>query len=164
MQATSHWSEYTGDDQGGSGGQRADGATNPPSLLPDQRRSLLDHHDLGVQQLQARFRLRRGEVGLPESLHLQHWVATREERPRHEKGGNDANRESYLEDDPIRDSGLCGGAESHQHTSKTQDDASLAIETLGMRVHRLSLCRDLREHDRQRRKLLILLHSAEGTR
>ncbi len=128
MQATSNWSQYTGDDQGGSGGQRADGGTNPPSLVPDQRRSLLDHHDLGVQQLQARLRLGRGEVGLPESLHLQHWEATREERPRREKGGNDGNRESYLEDDPIRDSGMCGGAESHQHTSKTQDDASLSVE------------------------------------
>ena len=164
MQPTSHGRQCTGDDQGGSDGQAADGRPNSPSLLPHQRRGLLHHLDLGVQQLQARLRLRRGEVGLPESLDLQHGVATREERPRREDGGDNGDGESNLEDHLARHGNLRRSTETHQHTSEPQDDASLAIETLGVRVHRLALCSNLRKNDDQRGELLIVVHPDEGTR
>lgn len=164
MRLTSHGRNYTGDNQGGSDRQTTYGGSDAPPFLLHEGRGLLHHLDLGIQQLQARLRFGRGEVGLPESLYLQHGIATGEERPCSEDSGYYSNSESNLEDHPVRDGHLRRGAEPHQHTGKSQDNASLAVETLGVRIHRLALCDNLSEQDAQRRELLILVHPGEGTR
>ena len=57
MRPASHGDEYTGDNEGGSDRQRTHSSSNSPSFLLHQGRGLLYHHDLRIEQLQARLRL-----------------------------------------------------------------------------------------------------------
>jgi hypothetical protein len=72
--------------------------------------------------------------------------------------------EPNLKDHFVRDRNLCRGAEPNQHTRKSEDDARLAIETLGVRIHRLSLGGNLCKHDRQgMKRIVVIRHPVDDT-
>lgn len=164
MRLTSYGRKYTGDNQGGSDRQTTHSRSNSPPFLLHERRCLLYHHDLRIEQLKPRLFLRCGEVALSKPLHLEHRIATRKEGPRCQARRNDRDIKPNLEDHCARDPDLRRSAETHEDASEAQDHPRLAIEALGVSVHRLAFSDDLREHDRQRWQLLILVHPDEGTR
>ncbi len=163
MKPTSHGSEFTGDNQGGSDCQRTHSSSNSPPFLLHQGRGLLYHHDVRIEQLQPRLRLRCGEIALPESLHLEHRVATGKEGPRCQDCDDNRDSKSELEDHRARHRDLRRGAVTHEDAREAQDDPRPAVEALGVRVHRLAFGDNLREHDRQRWQLLILVPFDEAT-
>jgi len=93
----------------------------------------------------------------------RHRVATGKEGPRCQDCGDNRDSKSDLEDHRARHRDLRRGAETHEDAREAQDDPRLAVETLGVRVHRLAFGNNLREHDRQRRQLLILVYFDKAT-